>query len=88
MTTAALAFGRGRILQSFYIQPAAALFCSAMAAAGFLAFLIVVFGVYSRALVRLFNEVRIKHVIAVLLVIIAAGWIVTLARALAAKLCR
>lgn len=88
MTTAALAFGRGRILQSFYIQPAAALFCSAMVAAGFLAFLIVVFGVYSRALVRLFNEVKIKHVIAVLLVIIAAGWIVTLARALAAKLCR
>jgi hypothetical protein len=50
-----------------------------------LALLIAVFGVYSGFVSRFFAEVKIKHVILALIIIIAAGWAVTLARALAAK---
>ncbi len=46
MTTSALAFAQGKIFQSFYIQPAAAILCSILVVAAFLAFLIAVFGVY------------------------------------------
>ena len=85
MTTAVLAFARGQILTAFYVQPAAGLLCSAMIVVAFFAFLIAVFGVYFSFLDRLFAEVRILHVVVGLLVILAAGWAVTLARALAAQ---
>ena len=81
MTTSALAFARGQILQSFYIQPAAALLCGILVVAAFLAFLTAVSGVYFQFLV----QIKTKYVILVLAAIIAAGWIVTLARALAAS---
>jgi len=83
MTTSVLAFCRGEIFESFYIQPTAALLCCIMVIAAFLALLIAVFGIYFRFLDRFFSEVKIKHIILALLVIIAAGWAVTLARALA-----
>ena len=82
MTTSALAFVQGKILESFYIQPAAALLCCILVIVAFLAFLIAVFGVYFGFLNRFFTEVKTKHIILALLVIIAAGWAVTLARAL------
>ena len=85
MTTSALAFAQGKILESFYIQPAAALLCSVLVVTAFLAFLIAVFGVYLRFLKRFFAEVKIKHMILALIIVIAAGWAVTLARALAAN---
>ena len=85
MTASALAFAQGKIFESFYIQPAAALLCCVLAVSAFLAFLIAVFGVYSGFLNRFFTEVKVKYIILALIVIIAAGWAVTLARALAAN---
>lgn len=86
MITSTLAFARGKIFEAFYIQPAAALLCCVLVAAAFLAFIIAVFGVYFRFLHRFFAEVKIKHIIVALIAVIAAGWAVTLARALAANI--
>lgn len=85
MTHAVLAFAQGRVLTAFYLQPAAGLLCSLLAATAFFALLIAVFGVYFTFLDRLFAEIRVVHVVVGLLVILAAGWAVTLARALAAQ---
>jgi hypothetical protein len=82
MTASALAFVRGEIFQSFYIQPAAALLCCVLVVVGFLAFLIAVFGVYFGFLRRFFADVKTKHIILALIIIVAAGWVVTLAQAL------
>lgn len=84
MTTAVLAFAQGRILEAFYIQPAAGLLCCALVAAAVLALLIAVFGVYFGFLESFFAEVKVRYIILALIVIIAAGWAVTLARAMAA----
>jgi len=81
MTTSALAFIQGKIFESFYIQPAAAILCSGLVIAAFLALFAVVFGVYFQFLMR----IKAKYVILFLLGIIAAGWIVTLARTLTAN---
>lgn len=85
MTTAVLAFARGRILTAFYVQPAAGLLCSGLIIVAFFTFLVALSGVYFRFLDQLFIEVRILHVVVGLIVILAAGWAVTLARALAAR---
>jgi ABC-type phosphate/phosphonate transport system permease subunit len=85
MTSSAVAFAKGQIGQSFYIQPAGGLLYSLLVITAFLAFLISVFGIYLCILERIFVEVKIKHVILGLAVIVAAGWIVTLTRALAVK---
>jgi hypothetical protein len=81
MTTSALTFAQGKIFESFYIQPAAAVLCSILLVAAFLAFLMAVSGVYFCSLTRFFTKVKVRYIIAALLVIIAAGWLVTLARA-------
>ena len=85
ITTSALAFVQGKIIEAFYIQPAGAMLCCAMVVVAVLAFLVAVFGVYFRFLERFFTEVKIRHIILVLLIIMAVGWAVTLARALAAR---
>jgi len=59
--------------------------CCVLVVVAFLALFTVVFGVYFRFIKRFFAEVKIRHLIVALLVIIAAGWAVTLARALAAN---
>ena len=82
MTTATVAFASGKIFSSFYTQPAAALLCCVLAVSAFLAFLIAVFGVYFGFLRRFFVEVKIKYIILALIVIVVAGWAVTLARAI------
>ncbi len=84
MTTATLAFAQGKIFEAFFIQPACGLLCSVLVVIAFLAFVIAVFGVYFRFLERFFREVKVRYIILALIVIIAAGWAVTLARALAA----
>ncbi len=84
MTTAALAFAQGKIFEAFFIQPACALLCCVLVVIAFLAFVISVFGVYFRFLERFFREVKVRYIILALIIIIAAGWAVTLARALAA----
>jgi hypothetical protein len=85
MTTATLAFTQGRIFEAFYIQPACGLLCSVMVIAAILAFIIAVFGVYFRFIERFFTEVKLRYIILALIIIIAAGWAVTLARAVAAN---
>jgi len=84
MTTSVLAFSQGKIFESFYIQPAAALLCCVLVVIAFLALFTAVFGVYFGFVRRFITEVKIKHIVLALIVIIAAGWAVTLARALAA----
>ena len=85
MTTSAVEFAKGNILQAFYIQPASALLCCVFVFAGFLAFLTAVFGVYWHFLSRFLKEVKFFFIILVIVVIISAGWAVTLVRAFAEK---
>ncbi len=86
MTTSTLAFARGDLITAFYVQPAGAFLNSLLVVGAFFAFLIAVSGVYFRALDRWFAEIRIRHVAVGLLIILAAGWAVTLARAIAEQI--
>jgi len=81
MTTSAICFAKGQIFKSFYIQPAAGLFCTVFVISAVLAFLTAVFGIYFHFLDHL-KEIKVRYIILVLLIIIAAGWAVTLARAI------
>ena len=83
MTTAVLAFVRGKIFDAFLIQPAAALMCAVLGICGFLAFIAACFGVYFSFLTRFFEEVRIRHIVLAMIFVLAASWAVTLARAAA-----
>jgi hypothetical protein len=85
VTTSVLAFSQGRIFESFYIQPAGGLLCCVLVIIAFLALFTTVFGVYFRFVKRFFEEVKLRHIILALIVIIAAGWAVTLARVLSSK---
>ncbi|MDH4241517.1 MAG: DUF2752 domain-containing protein [Phycisphaerae bacterium] len=88
MTTSVYKFARGEIFGrngAFYTQPAIAFLCSVMVVAAIFAFFIAVLGVYCGFISRFFTEIKIRHIILALIVIIAAGWAVTLARALAAR---
>jgi len=85
ITTSAVAFASGKIFESFYIQPAGALFCCILVLIAFFAFLTAVFGIYFRFIERFFAEVKVRYIILAVIVIIAAGLAVTLARALAAN---
>jgi hypothetical protein len=84
MTTASLAFVKGRVFQAFYIQPAAALAWLTMSVVAFFAFLTSVLGLYFVPVMRFLASLKTKHVILILIVIIVAAWSVTLARAIAA----
>jgi hypothetical protein len=84
MTTAVLAFARGEVLTAFYVQPAAGLLCSLLVLAAFFALLTAIRGVYFIIFDRLIAGIRLKHVVVGLVLILAAGWAVTLTRALAA----
>jgi hypothetical protein len=81
MTTSVLAFVRGDVLTAFFVQPAAAFLCTVLTATAFFAFLSSAFGIYFSAFDRLFAEIRIKHWIVGLLIVIAGGWAVTFTRA-------
>ena len=85
ITTAAVAFVQGKIFRSFYIQPAGALLCCILLFGGFSAFLTAVFGVYLRFLKCFFEEVKVRYIVLTVIIIIIAGWAVTLARAIAEK---
>jgi hypothetical protein len=84
-TTAAVAFAQGHIIDSFYIQPAAAAFCFIAALIAVFALLQAAFGVYSPLLESRLVSMKLRYAIAALLIIIAAGWGVTFTRALIAK---
>jgi len=83
MTTAVLAFAHGHIIRSFYLQPAAAFFCCVAIVIAFFALLTAVFGVYSPLFERRLASLKLRYIIAAILFVFAAGWAVTLARALA-----
>ena len=85
MTTSAITFAKGKIFEAFYVQPAGAFFCCVLVAAGFLALLIAVFGLYFSFINRFFTEVKVKYIILGIIIIVCAGWAVTLARALAER---
>ncbi|MBN1796865.1 MAG: DUF2752 domain-containing protein [Sedimentisphaerales bacterium] len=81
-TTAALAFFRGDILKAFYIQPAAALLCVLLILAIFLSFITAVFGVYFSFLKSLVHNLKPRHMLIGVIIVILGGWAVTIARAL------
>ena len=85
ITTAAVTFVQGRIFESFYIQPAGALLCCLLVFAAFFALMTAAFGIYFDFVERLLAAVKLKYLILALVIIIGAGWMVTLARALAAR---
>jgi len=85
MTTATLTFSQGKIFEAFYIQPACTLLCCVLVLISLLAFFTAVFGKYFHFIERFFNEVKVRYIILALIVIILAGWAVTLARAMAAN---
>ncbi len=82
-THAVLYFAQGRIVRSFSAQPAAALFCTLAVVTAFFAFLIAAFGIYSSALERRITSVKLRYIIAALVFVIVAGWVVTLVKTLA-----
>ncbi len=84
MTTCVLAFARGALLTAFYVQPAGAFLCALLMGGAFFAFLTGVLGVYFSFFDRLWAELKLKWLVAGLLVVLTAGWAVTLARAVAA----
>jgi hypothetical protein len=83
-TTSAIAFAQGRIIDSFYTQPAAAVFCCIAVVIAIFALLQALFGVYSPVLESRLVSVKLRYVIAALVVVLAAGWGVTLTRAIIA----
>lgn len=85
MTHSVLAFARGRVVESFYVQPAAALMCCVAIITAVLALLISVFGIYFTFLNSLFSEMKVKYIVLTAIIVLAGGWAVTLARALAAR---
>ena len=82
MTHSAEAFVQGRIGESFYIQPAGAVFCICFAAAGIYALLTAIIGVKSRALNREFVSRLFKYTLIAAIIVLLGGWAVTLSRAL------
>ena len=85
VTTSAKAFAQGKILQSLYIQPAAALICILLTVSAIFGLFIAVSGIYFSFLNHFFDKIRIKYIFLALIIIVAIGWAVTLARALAAN---
>jgi hypothetical protein len=81
-THAGQAFLAGHPIQAFMIQPAAAFFCVAGVVTGIFALLVVVFGIEFGFLRRLFRAVGIKTLVLSAVIVLLAGWAVTLLRAI------
>ncbi len=82
VTTSAMAFVKGRLFESFYIQPAGAVFCCVLVVTAVFALLIAAFGVDSAFLHQPVSLRMIKYIVIILIIILAGGWAVTLARAI------
>jgi hypothetical protein len=82
MTRAIIAFMEGKIIKAFYIQPAGAAICLVLIWTAFFSLLSACLGVNFFFLppVRLW---RLKHILLAIIIILAGGWAVTLARAIA-----
>ena len=83
ITHAAEAFAGGRVIEAFYVQPAGGVFCVVLAGAGVLALLIAVFGVDFAFLHRRLSWRMVKYLVVSLIIVVGAGWAVTLSRAMA-----
>jgi hypothetical protein len=83
MTTAVIAFSHGDITGAFWAQPTAGFFCCLAVVIAFFALLVAVLGVYSPVIERRIASLKLRYIFAALFVIFAAGWAVTLARAIA-----
>ena len=81
ITRSIKAFSLGKLAKSFYIQPAGALLCLIMAITAVFSGLITVFGVNFRFVDEMLGKVKIGYLILIILIAVAAGWAVTLARA-------
>ena len=81
-TRAITAFIQGKIIKAFYIQPAAAAGCLILVWTAFFSLLSAALGVNFSFLppVRIW---QLKYILLAALIILAAGWAVTLARAFA-----
>ena len=84
-TTSGMAFAQGRIAEAYYVQPAAGLMYTVLAAAGFFALLTACLGIYWRFIFQFWRRVHKGYVVLAVLVVLAGGWAVTLALALAAR---
>lgn len=82
ITHSAQAFVRGRIAESFYIQPAGAVFCACFAVVGIYALLTAIIGVKSKILHRDVLSRLFKYVLIAAIIVLLGGWAVTLSRAL------
>jgi len=84
ITTSSLHFVKGHFVRAFYIQPAGAVMCIALAVMGLLCLSRAFFGTrLIPASVSIFNAV--KYFLLSAVIIFACGWAVTLARAIAAR---
>lgn len=81
-TTALKAFSQGHVLQAFYIQPAASLIYMGLTALALTALYIALSGSYPGFVERLYRELKLKHILGSLAIIVLAGWAVTFVRAL------
>ncbi len=84
ITTSSLYFVSGHFIKAFYIQPAGAVMCVAVAGIGLLCLCRAIFG--SRVLpAGVSVSSAVKYVLLSAAIIFACGWAVTLARAFAAR---
>jgi hypothetical protein len=81
-TRSIMAFSGGNVLKSFYIQPAAGVFCLSIAIIGVFALLIGLFGLNFGLVEFLKSRVKFGYLILIILVVLAGGWAVMFARAL------
>jgi len=80
-TTALKAFFQGHFAQAFYIQPAASLICLGLLVCALTALYIALSGIFPVFVGRLYREVKLKHMLGALVLVVLAGWAVTFVRA-------
>lgn len=80
-THAAQMFVTGHPIRAFTIQPAAAFFCITGVMAGIYALLIAVFGIDFSFSRRLMSAVGVRILLVTMVIVLLAGWAVTLVRA-------
>lgn len=85
VTASTLLFFRGHFIRSFYIQPAGAVICILFVITVFLSFITAVFGVYFGFLKSLWKRLKVGYIVLAAILVLLAGWAVTLARALAVR---
>ena len=85
ITTSAIAFVSGNIVDSFYIQPAGGVLCTISAGIGVYSLLIAAFGVDFGLLRKFSFSKSWKYLLIAGIVVFTGGWAVTLARTIASR---